>query len=409
MGHGNGLRSNPIKVLLLENIHKVAVNALKQSGFEVDFLPSALSEEELTQKIGAYHVLGIRSKTRVTNNVLSNAKKLMCVACFCIGTDQVDLTAAQKYGITVFNSPFSNTRSVAELILAEVIALSRRLTDRSKEMHQGIWNKCAKDCHEIRGKTLGIVGYGHIGSQLSVMAESMGMTVIYHDIRTVLSHGNSRACDTLDDLLKEADFVTLHVPKTDQTYNMITETQISKMKKGSYLLNASRGSVVNLGDLVKALKSGHLAGAAIDVYPTEPESNTNSWESELQKCPNTILTPHIGGSTEEAQYAIAAEVSEKVIKHVTTGSTMTAVNFPIVDMPKSSEKDIHRILNIHENKPGVLKTINSILCDFNISGQMLATQGQIGYIIIDVEEKASGDLMKNIADLPFSIKTRILY
>jgi len=409
MGHGNGLRSSPIKVLLLENIHKVAVDSLKESGFEVDFFTSAMSEEELMQKIGPYHVLGIRSKTRVTENVLNNAKKLMCIACFCIGTDQVDLSAAQKCGVTVFNSPFSNTRSVAELILAEIISLSRRLTDRSKEMHQGIWNKCAKNCHEIRGKTLGIVGYGHIGSQLSVMAESMGMTVVYHDIKTVLSHGNSRPCDTLEDLLKEADFVTLHVPKTDQTYNMITEKQLSMMKKGSYLLNASRGSVVKIEDLVKALTSGHLAGAAIDVYPKEPESNTNSWENELQKCPNTILTPHIGGSTEEAQYAIAAEVAEKVIKQVTTGSTTTAVNFPCIDMPKSSDKDIHRILNVHKNKPGVLKTINSVLCDFNISGQMLATQGQIGYIIIDVEEKASGDLMKNIADLPHSIKTRILY
>jgi len=409
MGHGNGLRSSPIKVLLLENIHTVAVNALKQSGFEVDFLTSSISEEELAQKIATYHVLGIRSKTRVTEYVLHNAKKLMCIACFCIGTDQVDLVAAQKCGITVFNSPFLNTRSVAELILAEIIALSRRLTDTSKEMHQGIWNKCAKNCHEIRGKILGIVGYGHIGSQLSVIAESMGMTVIYHDIRTVLAHGNSRSCDNLEDLLKEADFVTLHVPKTDQTYNMITEKQISKMKKGSYLLNASRGSVVNLEDLVKALRSGHLGGAAIDVYLTEPESNTNSWDNELQQCPNTILTPHIGGSTEEAQYAIAAEVAEKVIKHIKTGSTTTSVNFPCIEMPKSSDKDIHRILNVHQNKPGVLKTINSILCDFNISGQMLATQGQIGYIIIDVEQKASGDLMKNIEDLPYSIKTRILY
>jgi D-3-phosphoglycerate dehydrogenase len=399
---------NKIKILLLENIHAVAVAALKKEQFEVECLKEALSVEELREKIKGVHALGIRSKTRVTEEVLKEANRLLCIACFCIGTDQVDLDAAGARGIPVFNSPFSNTRSVAELMVAEIICLSRRLGDKSKDMHHGCWDKSAKDCHEIRGKTLGIVGYGHIGSQLSVLSESMGMKVIYYDTAKVLALGNSRACESLDDLLEQADFVTLHVPKTEQTKNMITEKQLNKMKKGSYLLNASRGTVVDITALAAALRSGQLNGAAIDVYPTEPEANINNWECELQNCPNTILTPHIGGSTEEAQYAIGAEVADKVIKLVNTGSTATAVNFPNIDLP-IGPTNTHRILNIHKNVPGVLKNINSILADNNVIAQVLATHKSIGYIVLDVEQETSHTLKQEIAQLPSSIKTRILY
>jgi len=396
-----------LKVLLLENVHKSAVDMLTKMGYEVDTYSSSLSEEELSRKIEPYHVLGIRSKTTITSSILQNANNLLCIACFCIGTDQVDLDAAHKLGIPVFNSPFSNTRSVAELILAELILLARRIPERNSEMHRGIWNKVSKDCHEIRGKTLGIVGYGHIGSQLSVMAESIGMTVVYYDIRSVMAHGNSKACDSLEDLLKISDFVTLHVPKTEQTFKMIGEAQLALMKKGSFLLNASRGTVVVIEDLVKYLKSGHIAGAAIDVFPSEPESNVKNWKIELQGCPNTILTPHIGGSTEEAQHAIALDVADKIVKNLSTGSTLTAVNFPSIDMPKA-ESDTHRIVNTHQNRPGVLKTINSLLYEHNISGQMLSTKDQIGYIIIDVERKTSMELLQSITELPYSLKTRIL-
>jgi D-3-phosphoglycerate dehydrogenase len=320
----------------------------------------------------------------------------------------VDLEAAEKRGIPVFNSPFSNTRSVAELIIAEIILLSRRLGDKSNDMHKGVWDKSAKDCHEIRGKTLGIVGYGHIGSQLSVLAESLGMNVIFYDVISVLPLGNSKRKETLEEVLTQADFVTLHVPKTDQTKNMITEKQLKMMKKSSYLLNASRGTVVDIPALANALRSGHLAGAAVDVYPTEPEANIKDWQNELQNCPNTILTPHIGGSTEEAQYAIGLEVADKLIKFVNNGSTATAVNFPKLDLPVG-QTGTHRILNIHKNVPGVLKNINTLLGDINVVGQMLAAKGAIGYLIVDVEKETSHNLRDEMAMLPTSIKTRILY
>lgn len=396
-----------IKILLLENIHPAAVAALKDQNFQVESLKEALSEDELAEKIKGVHALGIRSKTKVTEKVLQNADRLLCVACFCIGTDQVDLEAAERKGVPVFNSPFQNSRSVAELIVAEVISLSRRLTDKVKEMHAGTWDKSAKDCHEIRGKTLGIVGYGHIGSQLSVLSEAIGMKVIYYDVVKVLALGNSRAVASLDELLAEADFVTLHVPKTEQTNNMISTKQLSLMKKGSYLLNASRGTVVDIPALAAALKSGHLAGAAVDVYPTEPEANIKTWVNELQGCPNTILTPHIGGSTEEAQYSIGLECAEKVIKLINSGSTASAVNFPQVDLPPSAST--HRILNIHRNVPGVLKAINTLLSDVNVASQILATHKSVGYIILDVEQQTSDTLKRDLASLPNSLRTRILY
>jgi D-3-phosphoglycerate dehydrogenase len=399
---------NKIKILLLENVHSAAVELLKKEDFQVECLKEALSEEELKVKIKDVHALGIRSKTRVTDEVLKEANRLLCIGCFCIGTDQVDLEAAEKRGIPVFNSPFSNTRSVAELIIAEIILLSRRLGDKSNDMHKGVWDKSAKDCHEIRGKTLGIVGYGHIGSQLSVLAESLGMNVIFYDVISVLPLGNSKRKETLEEVLTQADFVTLHVPKTDQTKNMITEKQLKMMKKSSYLLNASRGTVVDIPALANALRSGHLAGAAVDVYPTEPEANIKDWQNELQNCPNTILTPHIGGSTEEAQYAIGLEVADKLIKFVNNGSTATAVNFPKLDLPVG-QTGTHRILNIHKNVPGVLKNINTLLGDINVVGQMLAAKGAIGYLIVDVEKETSHNLRDEMAMLPTSIKTRILY
>jgi D-3-phosphoglycerate dehydrogenase len=399
---------NKIKILLLENVHSAAVELLKKEDFQVECLKEALSEEELKAKIKDVHALGIRSKTRVTDEVLKEANRLLCIGCFCIGTDQVDLEAAEKRGIPVFNSPFSNTRSVAELIIAEIILLSRRLGDKSNDMHKGVWDKSAKDCHEIRGKTLGIVGYGHIGSQLSVLAESLGMNVIFYDVISVLPLGNSKRKETLEEVLTQADFVTLHVPKTDQTKNMITEKQLKMMKKSSYLLNASRGTVVDIPALANALRSGHLAGAAVDVYPTEPEANIKDWQNELQNCPNTILTPHIGGSTEEAQYAIGLEVADKLIKFVNNGSTATAVNFPKLDLPVG-QTGTHRILNIHKNVPGVLKNINTLLGDINVVGQMLAAKGAIGYLIVAVEKETSHNLRDEMAMLPTSIKTRILY
>jgi len=408
MKRGTPFPKSKIKILLLENIHQTAVKAFQNQQFQIETLPGSLSEEELKKKIKGVHALGIRSKTRITEAILAEANRLLCIGCFCIGTDQVDLDAAEKKGVPVFNSPFCNSRSVAELIVAEIISLSRRLGDTNINMHKGVWNKASKGCYEIRGKTLGIVGYGHIGTQLSVLSESLGMRVIFHDIENLMPLGNARKCDSLEELLKQADFVSLHVPKTDQTKDMIGEKQISMMKKGSYLLNASRGSVVVLPALIAALKSGHLAGAAVDVYPEEPEENINDWKHDLQDCPNIIITPHIGGSTEEAQLAIGVEVADKLVKHINTGSTATAVNFPAIEIPDDGLPTTHRILNTHRNIPGVLKNINAILGEYNIKAQVLSTRVHTGYLIVDVEHEASEAIKKQIEALPSSIKTRVL-
>jgi len=308
----------------------------------------------------------------------------------------------------VFNSPFCNSRSVAELIVAEIICLSRRLGDVNTGMHKGVWDKNAKGCHEIRGKKLGIIGYGHIGTQLGIMAEALGMNVLFYDIENLMPIGNSRKCESLEELLKQADYVTCHVPSTELTKNMIGEKEIAIMKKGSYLLNASRGQVVVIPALRKAIESGHLAGAAIDVFPQEPEANINNWVNELQHLPNVILTPHIGGSTEEAQIAIGYEVAEKVVKLVKTGSTATAVNFPHCDIPDDKKLTTHRVLNIHKNVPGVLKNINNILGEFNVLAQQLRTSTEIGYLIVDVDHETSEDVKTAIEALPSSIKTRVL-
>ncbi len=400
-----------IKILLLENIHSVAEKMLKDEGFAVKTVSKALSESELIEQASDVHVLGIRSKTQITQKFLKRADKLMTLGCFCIGTNQVDLASARTQGVPVFNAPFSNTRSVAELIMAEIVMLARRAGDKSMKAHQGEWDKSAEGCHEVRGRVLGIVGYGHIGSQVSVLAESFGMRVIFFDIITKMPLGNARAVKSLNDLLSEADFVTFHVPETPDTQGMMGSAQFKKVKKGSYLLNASRGSVVDLEALSAHIKSGHLSGAAIDVFPEEPESNKQKFRTGLQNLPNVILTPHIGGSTEEAQYNIGIEVATSLAKFINTGATGGAVNFPQVDLPV--QRGAHRVLNVHKNVPGVLKDINGIISDLgaNIQGQFLATDSEIGYLIMDLEQRGdvADEVKERIKNLKTSIRTRILY
>jgi D-3-phosphoglycerate dehydrogenase len=345
----------------------------------------------------------------VTARVLAEARRLLAVGCFCIGTNQVDLAAANLKAIPVFNAPFSNTRSVAELIIAEIVSLARRLGDRSREMHEGRWRKAAAGSFEVRGKVLGIVGYGHIGSQVGVLAEALGMRVLFFDVGSKLAMGNNRPCSSLDELLRAADFVTLHVPATPQTKEMIGAEQLAAMRKGSYLLNASRGSVVVLPALAEAIRAGHLAGAAVDVYPDEPEADRDGFATPLRGLPNVILTPHVAGSTTEAQAAIGREVASTLIKLVNAGATSGAVNFPQVELPKT--EGLHRILNAHRNVPGVLRDINRIVSDrqANIRSQVLATDSNIGYLIMDLDQDVSDEVRAAIAALPTSIKTRILY
>ncbi|MFO0756983.1 MAG: phosphoglycerate dehydrogenase [Byssovorax sp.] len=397
------------RVLLLENIHPGARARFETEAFEVETRSAALKEDELIEALKGVHLLGIRSKTHVTAKVLERAEQLISVGCFCIGTNQVDLATANRRGIPVFNAPFSNTRSVAEMIIGELIVLARQLGDRSRELHQGTWKKIAKGSFELRGKTLGIVGYGHIGQQLGVLAESLGMRVIYHDIVTKLPMGNTKPMASLDALLEESNFVTLHVPATPETQWMIGEREIARMKKGSYLLNASRGTVVVIPALAAALKSGHLAGAAVDVYPEEPEGNSDGFRTELQNLPNVLLTPHIGGSTEEAQEAIGREVSHSLSQFMTTGATTSAVNFPKVELPPY--RGTHRVLNVHKNVPGVLRDVNKIASDLdaNIDAQFLSTDANIGYLIMDLEGDVSTEMKRRIDELPTNIRTRVLY
>jgi len=398
-----------IKILLLENVHPVAHEAFASEGFHVETVKGALPEDELAAKVRDVHVVGLRSKTQITPRVLDEAKRLLTVGAFCIGTNQIALSHANKRGVPVFNAPFSNTRSVAELILAEIVMLSRHLGDRSREVHEGTWSKVAVGSHEVRGHTIGIVGYGHIGSQIGVLAEAFGMRVIFYDIIAKLPMGNNRAMSKLEDVLAEADFVTLHVPETPQTKNMIGAAELARMKKGACLLNASRGTVVDIDALAAALKTGHIGGAAVDVYPSEPASNSDGFDSPLRNLGNVILTPHIGGSTEEAQEAIGKEVSSALIKFVNQGATTGAVNFPQVELPAS--RGAHRILNIHRNQPGVLRDINKIVSDLdaNIRAQLLSTDPDIGYLIMDLDQDVSQDVRKGVADLPASIRTRILF
>ncbi|MBA3541641.1 MAG: phosphoglycerate dehydrogenase [Deltaproteobacteria bacterium] len=398
-----------IKILLLENIHPVATEAFKAEGFQVESVKSALPEAEVIERIADAHILGIRSKTQVTPAILDAGRRLLAVGAFCIGTNQVRLRHANQRGVPVFNAPFSNTRSVAELIIAEIVMLSRHLGDRSREVHEGRWRKVAVGSHEVRGRTLGIIGYGHIGSQVGVLAEGFGMRVVFYDVLAKLPMGNNRPMAKLADVLAASDFVTLHVPELPSTHNMIGAAELALMKPGACLLNASRGTVVVIDALAEAIKSGQVGGAAVDVYPDEPESNSDGFASPLRNLPNMILTPHIGGSTEEAQEAIGREVSASLIKLINTGATTAAVNFPQVELPVT--KDTHRILNVHRNVPGVLRDINKIVSDMNanIRAQLLATDADIGYLIMDLDDDVSHDVRKAVAALETNIRTRILF
>ena len=402
-----------LKILLVEGIHPVAQEKLQAEGYSVDLLAHAPSTEEYLKILPQYQVVGIRSKSNLTAEILEKNPHILTLGAFCIGTNQIDLISARKKGIPVFNAPHSNTRSVAELVIAEMICLSRQLGDRSMHAHSGKWMKSADGSHEIRGKTLGIIGYGHIGSQVSVLAESLGMKVIFFDTVKKLPLGNASSKTKLEEVLAEADFVTLHVPENDSTQNMMGEKQFSKMKKGSYLINASRGTVVLIEDLVKALKSEQLAGCAIDVFPWEPASNKETFTSPLQGLKNVILTPHIGGSTEEAQYNIGVEVAESLRKFIQVGTTAWSVNFPQIDLVK--KEGVSRILNIHKNEPGVLSELNAFISQAgaNIQAQYLSTDSDVGYMVVDLEmEKASisaEKLAENFQKSARSIKTRLIY
>lgn len=411
-----------IKILLLENVNATAINIFKNQGYQVDFYKTSLPEDELIEKIKNVHAIGIRSKTKLTEKVLSHAKNLVVIGCFCIGTNQVDLEFAAKSGIAVFNSPFSNSRSVAELVIAEIITLARQLGDRSIEMHTGTWNKVSSKCWEIRGKTLGIVGYGHIGSQLSVLAEAMGMKVIYYDIIMIMSLGNSKQVDTLDELLNKADFITLHVPATPETKNLLSTPQFAAMKDGAYVINASRGTVIDIPALIQAMKAGKIAGAALDVYPHEPAKNgeglfssqLNDFAEDLCSLRNVILTPHIGGSTEEAQSAIGVEVGSALTKYINEGNSIGAVNLPEVslrDLDLDQDNTV-RVLYIHQNVPGVLKTVNNILSNHNIEKQFSDSRNEVAYLMADISDVDNSDiksLYEQLEQTPYKIATRLLY
>ncbi|MFP2957946.1 phosphoglycerate dehydrogenase [Myxococcus sp. 1LA] len=398
----------PFRALLLENIHPSAGEMLAAEGFQVERVSSALKPDELAERLKGVHLLGIRSKTTVPLAALEHAENLLAIGAFCIGTNQVDLTSANTHGIPVFNAPFSNTRSVAEMVIAEIIVLTRQLFDRSREVHTGQWRKVATGSHEVRGKTLGIIGYGHIGSQLGVIAEALGMRVLYFDVMTKLPLGNAQPSVTLEELLGASDFVTLHVPALPTTRMMMGAEQIAQMKKGACLINASRGTVVDIDALARALQSKHLGGAAVDVYPEEPESNSDGFVTALQGLPNVVLTPHIGGSTEEAQASIGKEVATSLLKYFKAGASTGAVNFPHIEAPLIP--GTHRILNVHRNIPGVLRDINRIVSDLNanIHAQVLSTDANIGYLLMDLDQDVSTPVCEAIAGLQTDIKTRIL-
>jgi D-3-phosphoglycerate dehydrogenase len=398
-----------IKVLLLENVHQIAVDLFNDEGYDVEVVGSALSEDELCEKIKNISILGIRSKTNVTKKVLENANRLLSIGAFCIGTNQINLEICQEMGIAVFNAPFSNTRSVVEMAIAEIIFLMRNLADKSVAMHQGKWDKSANGSFEIRGKKLGIVGYGNIGAQLSVLAENMGMNVFYYDVIERLALGNSTKLDSLDELLKTCDVITLHVDGRKENENLIDQSKINLMKKGAILVNLSRGHVVEIPALRNAIRSGHLGGCAIDVFPEEPKNNSEPFESELIGLPNTILTPHIGGSTLEAQQNIARFVPGKIMEYVNSGNTYNSVNFPNIQLPFL--QDAHRLIHLHRNEPGVLAKINQILANYevNIVGQYLKTNENIGYVITDINKAYSSDAINELKEIPGTIRFRMLY
>ncbi|MFE8072283.1 phosphoglycerate dehydrogenase [Marinobacteraceae bacterium S3BR75-40.1] len=404
------LDKSKIKILLLEGVHQSAVDTLNAAGYDnIEYLTHSLSEEDLIEKIADAHFIGLRSRTQLTERVFEAAKKLVAVGCFCIGTNQVDLKAATRRGIAVFNAPYSNTRSVAELVLAQAILLLRGIPEKNAAAHRGQWMKSAKNSHEIRGKKLGIIGYGSIGTQFSVLAESLGMHVYFYDVVSKLPIGNATQVASLNELLNISDIVSLHVPETPSTRNMFGAKQFAQMKDNSILMNASRGSVVDIDALAENLGSGKLLGAAIDVFPVEPKSNDEEFVSPLREFDNIILTPHIGGSTVEAQENIGIEVGEKLATYSDNGTSVSSVNFPEVALP--SHPDQHRLLHIHENIPGVMSEINQIFSenDINICGQYLQTNEEIGYVVIDVNKEYSDLALQKIRNVKGTIRTRVLF
>ncbi len=406
------LPKDKIRVLLLEGVSDTALQTLASAGYSnVERLPKALTGSALLDAVKGVHLLGIRSRTQLTEEVLAAADRLFAVGCFSVGTNQVDLDAAARVGVPVFNAPFSNTRSVAELVIGEIVMLLRRITSRSESAHKGGWDKSANDSYEVRGKTLGIVGYGNIGSQLSYLAEGMGMRVIYYDHTDKLRHGNTEPVATLSELLESSDIVSLHVPETPSTAGMIGGAEIAQMKHGAYLINNSRGTVVDLDALAVALKEGRLRGAAVDVFPVEPQSNAESFVSPLQGLPNVILTPHIGGSTEEAQQRIGSEVARKLVDYSDTGSTTGAVNFPQVQLP--SRPMGTRFIQVQRNLPGMLGRLNEVIAkhSVNIASQYYETQGEIGYVVLDADVSPvdSERVLNDIRAIEGTIRARIVY
>ncbi len=405
------LRREKIKILLLEGVHENAVEYFRGRGYEnIKYYKKALEEKELLAEIENTHLIGIRSRTQLTEKVLKSAKKLIAIGNFCIGTNQVDLNVAKKLGIPVFNAPYSNTRSVAELVIAESVFLMRGIPEKNALAHRGGWLKSAENSFEIRGKSIGIVGYGHIGSQVSILAEAMGMKVYYYDIENKLSIGNAKMCSSLKELLNISDVVTLHVPGTDLTREMIGQNEVAEMKKGSYLINASRGNVIVIDELKKALEKGDILGAAIDVFPTEPASKEEEFHSELRAFENVLITPHVGGSTQEAQQNIAFEVAEKLADYSDIGTTTSAVNFPRVQLPPNSQRC--RFLHIHKNVPGVMEDIIKVFSsnNLNIAEQYLQTDSDVGYVVIGIDaDKIESSIMEELNAIPNTIRARKLY
>ncbi len=404
------LDKDKIHILLLEGVHQTAVEGFQRAGYmNIRYEKKALPHEELVEAIKGAHIVGHRSRTQLKGEVLEAAEKLFAVGAFCIGTNQIDLDRCRERGIPVFNAPHANTRSVAELVIAEMVMLVRGIGDKNMAAHQGKWMKTAAKSHELRGKSLGIIGYGHIGSQVSILAEAFGLDVYFYDVVPKLPMGNATPLRSLDELLEKVDFVTLHVPDTPETQGMMTRDRIFQTKKGAYLLNLSRGTVVDIEGLADAIQSEHLAGAAIDVYPKEPKSNAETFTSALQGLPNVILTPHIGGSTQEAQYNIGGEVAGKLASYSDTGATTTSVNFPELNLPvKQGEYD--RLLHIHHNRPGLLAAINQVIgkSEANIVGQYLQTFPDVGYVVIDID-RGGADLLEQLRAIDGTIRCRVLY
>jgi D-3-phosphoglycerate dehydrogenase / 2-oxoglutarate reductase len=398
----------PFRALLLEHIHPDATALLTSAGFQVETLDRALDEDELAGRVGDVTLLGIRSKTHVTARVLDAAPELIAIGAFCIGTNQIDLGAASERGVTVFNAPYSNTRSVVELAIAEIVALTRRLTEKNALMHGGVWDKSASGAHEVRGRTLGIVGYGNIGTQLSVLAEDLGMRVLFYDTADRLALGNAHRCESLDELLAEADVVTLHVDGRRSNDNFFGAAEFARMRSGSLFLNLSRGFVVDYAALREHVESGHIAGAAVDVFPVEPRRRGDEFTSELRGLPNVILTPHIGGSTEEAQQDIGRFVAGKFRDFMVDGSTAMSVNLPGITLPQPP--GTHRLILIHRNVPGVMATVNGILAEHkvNVEAQLLGTRGEVGYVVTDVSATYTDEMLEQLRSLPETIRLRVL-